>query len=588
MTSRRLRRRPRTEAGYAAILVSVLVPVVFMGLAAISVDVARWYVELARVQKAADAAALGGVTYMPQDLANAQQTAREVAARNGYSNSGTTSVVATEGDRPSQLKVTVSSTIHNTFGALIGLPETTLTRHAIADYTGPAPMGSPCNTFGNEPVGDGETSELTIPVGGAVCPRLPEFWMTVHGPNVFKTQGDEYHTRVCDGNESDCDGDENNEEYSPEGYIMLVRVLPDAVGSPINLEIYDPAYVSTSSTCSSDPQGSFPETGPGWNRQPMNDWNEFTTDGWERYERSAGEFCSGDDENNSLREGGKEATVTSFGLRAPVDTFDPLEADPVPGCAVQYPGYNNEDVHVQKLLSTHEQYDRDLAAVFHHWVDLCTFTPTEAGDYYLQVRTNVELGGDPDDGYGGYRGSGAQKVYTQAGDDLDEDGTGSNRFSVRAISDQADAVSVAGWERMPIFANSDSADPIFNLIRVLPGAAGKNLAFKFFDVGDAASSGTMKVLLPTETTGVTLQNCTGSGKYNGALSNCQVTGIRNSSGWNGQAQIINVPIPTGYTCNFDESGGCWFRVQVSFGSGSVTDATTWTANVTGDPVRLVE
>ena len=51
---------------------------------------------------------------------------------------------------------------------------------------------------------------------------------------------------------------------------------------------------------------------------------------------------------------------------------------------------------------------------------------------------------------------------------------------------------------------------------------------------------------------------------------------------------ISVPIPPDYGCNFDSPGGCWFRVQVGFGTGSVTDATTWTASIAGDPVRLVE
>ena len=34
-------------------------------------------------------------------------------------------------------------------------------------------------------------------------------------------------------------------------------------------------------------------------------------------------------------------------------------------------------------------YNGDLARVFHQWMKLCTFTPTQAGNYYLQVRTNV-------------------------------------------------------------------------------------------------------------------------------------------------------------------------------------------------------
>jgi len=40
------------EAGYAAIMVAMLVPTVFLGLAALGVDTARWYVEAERMQKA--------------------------------------------------------------------------------------------------------------------------------------------------------------------------------------------------------------------------------------------------------------------------------------------------------------------------------------------------------------------------------------------------------------------------------------------------------------------------------------------------------------------------------------------------------
>ena len=42
-----------------------------------------------------------------------------------------------QGSKPSQLDVTVSSTIDNVFGAAFGKDTTTITRHAIADYTGP-------------------------------------------------------------------------------------------------------------------------------------------------------------------------------------------------------------------------------------------------------------------------------------------------------------------------------------------------------------------------------------------------------------------------------------------------------------------
>ena len=42
-------------------------------------------------------------------------------------------------------------------------------------------------------------------------------------------------------------------------------------------------------------------------------------------------------------------------------------------------------------------------------------------------------------------------------------------------------VAVAGYEHMPIFINADTATANFNLIRVLPGAAGQSISFSFFD-----------------------------------------------------------------------------------------------------------
>ena len=146
MTTRQRRktwRQVRDEAGYAAVVTALLASVLFMGMAAMGVDTARWYVEVERVQKAADAAALAGVTYMPNDLPSATTAAIASATKNGYPNSGTTSVTVEVGDKPSELKVTIRSSIDNTFGAMMGVKKAVITRSAVADYTAPAPMGSP-------------------------------------------------------------------------------------------------------------------------------------------------------------------------------------------------------------------------------------------------------------------------------------------------------------------------------------------------------------------------------------------------------------------------------------------------------------
>ncbi len=96
---------------------------------------------------------------------------------------------------------------------------------------------------------------------------------------------------------------------------------------------------------------------------------------------------------------------------------------------------------------------------------------------------------------------------------------------------------------MPIFANTTSSTPEFNLIRVLPGGAGKTLIFTFFDVGDAATSGTMTVLRPTDATGSALTGCKAVGYQSLTLPTCSLSGISNGAGWNGKSESIYVPIP---------------------------------------------
>lgn len=583
----RLRARHADQSGYVAILVAAFMSTVFFGLAAISVDVAHFYVEVGRVQKAADAGALAGVTYMPQDLASATASAKDVTARNGYKD-GTSGIAvnAAGGQTPGQLDVSVSSTVSNAFGSFFGMRNTTITRHAVADYSGPQPMGSPCNTLGNEPNGTatfGPLASVLMAPTGASCARFPEFWPSIAGPEVAKTQGDENATRYCSGTESECSGTTNT-AFDPLGYFMVVKVQQAMVNQVLHLQVYDPAYVATGSECADIPSTLSDSAA-------TNVVNTFLTDAKTRYDNAAGDFCSGDNQNagTGQRRGSEVPTVTSFGLRAPSDTFDPKKAAPVAGCVRQYPGYTAPTKN--QLTSSNPNFDDSLARVFHQWKELCTFQPTRAGDYYLQVRTNVALGGAVNND-GSYKPTNADNsaMFTQTGDDTSVKGNGTNRFAVRVYSDGGSNsnVSVSAYQRMPIFANTSSSAPEFNLIRVLPGAAGKSLNFSFYDVGDAATSATLTVLRPGDATGSTLSGCKSSGYQAAALPSCSLSGISNSSGWNGQRETISVPIPGNYSCNYASSGGCWFKVRVSFGSGSVTDATTWSANISGDPVRLVE
>jgi hypothetical protein len=150
---------------------------------------------------------------------------------------------------------------------------------------------------------------------------------------------------------------------------------------------------------------------------------------------------------------------------------------------------------------------------------------------------------------------------------------------------------------MPIFANASSAQSTFNLIRVLPAAAGKSIKFSFFDIGDCTGTcvGTVQVIVPGDATGSIASTPFRDGcrSFGGAspaagqlLTNCTAS-VKNSTN-NGKLQTVSVPIPNDYMCNYASFGGCWYKVKVSYPGAQVNDITTWDADIAGDPVRLTE
>jgi len=596
----RVRSGGGADAGAIAIIVAILAPVLLM-FAAFAVDVARWYVEGERVQKVADAASLAGVVYMPQDFATAKSTALTVASRNGYANGGTITVTVAPGTRPSQLKVTVSSVVKNAFATIMGMPTTTVARTAVADYNGPAPMGSPCNTFGNEPTNSSggpfpRGSVLPSPAVNPFCVQTPQFWAVIEGPATDKVQGDEYMTRTCSSGVYECSSGQNN-EFDPKGYFFMVRVTDPARSGPITVQLYDPAMVAAGQLCE------------GINNSGLsNNMNPYTTtDGTTRYAKNNATYCAGD---SFPGDGSAAQTVredTSYALRAPTDTGDPSSGAPISGCSAQYKGFSTVPTATQlqqyrtagdATSGVNPSYLPELAQVYHQWVTLCTITTPVKGDYYLQVRTNVALPSSLASSStaiiacsSGCTATPSSAVTSQTGDDTAVKGAGSNGFGMRVQASDGSAVSVSGFERMPIYMNSNNATAAFNLIRVLPGAAGKYIKFKFYDAADgAAQPGSVTVQAPTDGTGTvasgSLQGCIGAGVVTGALSGCSVSVV--SSANNGQLQTISVPVPSDYNCSYNNVGGCWFRVSVNFPGSTVHDVTTWTATVEGDPVRIVQ
>jgi hypothetical protein len=132
--------------------------VVLLLISALVIDLAWLWNNSLRIQRTADAAALAGVTYLPNNFNsagagnchNALTCALTEAGRNGYlSGSGGVTVTPTQdGTNPRRLNVKVTAPVQTFFLGLIGMNQVIISRTAHAEYVLPVPMGSPENYYG--------------------------------------------------------------------------------------------------------------------------------------------------------------------------------------------------------------------------------------------------------------------------------------------------------------------------------------------------------------------------------------------------------------------------------------------------------
>lgn len=122
----------------------------FVLLAAAVIDLSWYWTNNLRMQRAADAASLAGVVFLPGDTVNAYAAARAEAAKNGYTD-GVNGVVVTPLQDPindRRLKVTITGPINTFFARVVGINSWPARRDAKADFVLPVPMGSPENYYG--------------------------------------------------------------------------------------------------------------------------------------------------------------------------------------------------------------------------------------------------------------------------------------------------------------------------------------------------------------------------------------------------------------------------------------------------------
>ena len=471
--------------------------IVLMGAAAMAVDLGWLFWNSIEIQHGADAAALSGVVYEPDQRAEAHTEGIGGAAENGYVDASLggpdTVQIIDFVDDPSlvehdnQLRATVTHSVPTFFLKVFGIDSVDIQRTAVAQYTLPLFLGSPEAFLGADPSRG----------------LAPGFWVSIHGTWAKKNHGDRYGDG-CLG-EAIGLGCPQNPEHRPSlspgqanasgGYVYGIEV-PAGAGN-LALQIFDGPWYDcafSSSTCGKSLTGDEESSGTTWfmlygpDPTPLD-----TTDGNEL-------LC--------------------------VIKYDPRS----PGRSVDVAGWDDswddwEDVSPQSLIAQ-------------LWDDMATSADRQPG-----------CAGNFDRGPGIY----PLRVMLEH-----DDGQNSyNKFSLR-VTTTGPAPSIFGLGDMSVYANADSgsATRIF-LAEVEALHAGKDLIIELFDVGDiTGGSGGDRLEFYDGSGAVAQCSWESDGGDSESLGPCVISAPNKR--FNGQVLTITIPIASDYTCT---GLACWYRFK---------------------------
>lgn len=551
------------DGGYAIAMTALLI-IPMMAATAFSVDYGAWLAQGARMQRAADNAAMAGVVWLPNKT-KADTEARNVLTANGYITTGGSAnataafPVQAVGQ---QYRVEVTQNSQRYFSRIF-VNNVTMKRGATAEYNKPVPLGSPANKQGNEVESCPQFQPTTT------CGSQPMLWSSIQGPYEQHANGDPY-TTLCDTGQSGsgnppsgCGTPANpgNPLYLPEGYVYAIDVPAAAVGSTLTIQVWDAATIGRTTGNS----GSSADC-----RSGLSPWASGFPSGF------SAQNCQTGDQGPTDRNG--------------MDMQFMLWQNDGSDLTVTFPGIQNSNSGTACELFIGRDTSANASKVSTYknkWVNVCSFTPTQAGIYPLRVKSS--------------------NITRPNGTTVATAGNGWNAFSMRVNSSGA-AAKLYNLENMSIWTNTVGSTARFYLAEITAEHAGKKIVLDAFDPGDGASGTyTMKLLAPPSgaptvppTSGTQVPatniatlcqaNTTGSTNRGGGTlvnnSTCTVT-TRDSGGQKFQNSWLRVEVTLSpnYTCSTD----CWWTIQYNFGtSGRPNDRTVWSLNVVGDPVHLVQ
>ncbi len=598
---KRARSLPRHERGYVAVVSAIVMTLllVFTGLA---VDVASWYQRSSVIQRAADAAALAGVTGGPT-LANQVDIAKQSLQRNGFVDgvNGITTLIEPQDGYPNRLQVTITDAKVSGYFSKIFTTPPKIQRSSTSEYVKSISLGSAFNALGTGDLVNHLPDSPTNTMG---------FWLAVSGYCTAKEDGDRLlahadGTRKFGSYEYACDQGNsvtgqpdapafantfNNDDYDKAGYAYRVSVPCPAVPAgencplvpttpyPITIEAYDPEYSPNE-------------------RNPSDPLSPIDT----RIDRKA--------VANSQHPYWYGSRVTTTFQVFPPDGTPEDKTDDVAT-------YNNAFRTCDSAL---DQPGNPCSQYVGKWVPLYTIPANSpGGDYRVQVHTEAN----------------------------ELEGYGHNSFALRArigsswvpctsiplaLGSDPNCPSVSGEESMSVLADKAGATSDFFLAKLSPASQyrGKKVRVLLWDPGEGAQS--IQILPPGSVTPVNFRYRTwdpglshinsgpviedraegwGSPLISNALDVSGTTPVQGTyngisypqwalssryspSRYNDRMVAIEISVPKDY--GRDPSGAPiplpddgWWKIRYNTNTGEVQDRTTWTVTLAGDPVHLID
>jgi hypothetical protein len=240
---RSLTRRARQgEHGYVLVLMALTLTVLIL-LVGFAVDLGSWYLRAAKLQRAADVAALSAAVELP-DTAAAISEGNSSFVRNGViqNQDVSYSVEAEEGRIVTQVQ---DSKVPTYFLNML-FPSIEISRSSAAVKRSSVPLGNPFNIFGY-----GRFTSFTSPPNMNVTGiDSQNFWAATNGTCMPKEDGD-FNLAKFEGNYNPgtdrhvCSGAlEQNPDYEPygkNGYSYIIEI-PGGVTQPVDIKLWDPGY----------------------------------------------------------------------------------------------------------------------------------------------------------------------------------------------------------------------------------------------------------------------------------------------------------------------------------------------------------